>query len=361
MTGRERLTAILNRRPTDRLSWSALVDGNTLGGLEGPRAGMSGLDFYRHLGCDVFELNGWDTPHGFSSPALEWGEGVQERTWAEGELWTHELRCEAGALRSVWRRNHPQRYYVETLEDLLVYRRLWEGARYVPGDDGPAFAAINALLGDDGVITRFWGPSTIPRLLETDFGTRAFYYLLHDHPAEIEALISLMHQRELEAFALLAAGPWDSVTLCENTSTYYISPDIYRRFNGPHVRDFAQAVQAAGKRAIIHMCGHVRNLLGDLRWVGADGAHALTPPPTGDTPWELALDALGDETIIFGALDPTIFTLGPLEDIGPALDRLYTPRLRAAHFCLLVAADGLRVPAERFEAVARWFEAHARG
>ena len=59
-------------------------------------------------------------------------------------------------------------------------------------------------------MTRFWGPSTIPRLLETDFGTQGFYYLLHDYPAEMDALINLMHERELEAFRLLAQGPWSS-------------------------------------------------------------------------------------------------------------------------------------------------------
>ena len=257
MTGRERLTAILQRRPVDRLSWSVLVDGHTLDACPG----VSFLEFCRQLGCDVFSLNGWGTPHGFASPALEWGEDVEATARAEGGDTLFELRSEAGVLRSVWRGSHPVKYYVETLEELRLYRAMWEGARYTERDDRAAFEAIDTLIGDDGVITRFWGPSTIPRLLETDVGIQNFYYLLHDHPQEMHALIALMHERELEAFRILTEGPWESVTLVENTSTRYISPDVYRKYNGPHVRDFVEAMHAKGKVAILHMCGHVRGLL----------------------------------------------------------------------------------------------------
>jgi len=142
-------------------------------------------------------------------------------------------------------------------------------------------------------------------------------------------------------------------------STYYISPDIYRRFNGPHQKDFTDIMHAAGKIVLMHMCGHVKDVLPDIKRVGADGIHALTPPPTGNTPWEMALDVLGEDTVIIGVLDPSIFITGPVADIPRALDRLYTPRLRRANFVLCPAADGIPVPQERFEAVARWMRAQA--
>jgi hypothetical protein len=356
MTGRERLNAIMHRQPTDRLCWSTLVDDATLNALPGEMRGMSGLEFYRHLGCDVLSLNNWGLPYDFRSPELQWGESVESAWSAEGECATAEYRTPAGTLRTVTRRAHPVKYLVETLDDLRVYRSMWEQARFAAVDDSEVFARTDAAIGDDGIITRFWGPSTIPRLLENDFGTTNFYYLLHDHPADMEALIALIHERELEAFRILAEGPCEVVTLCENTSTMYISPEVYRRYNGPHVRDFVDIMHAAGTIALIHMCGHVRNLLDQIRGTGLDGVHALTPPPTGDTPWELALDVLGENTIIAGAFDPSIFVLNPVEDIGPALDRLYTPRLRRAPFVLLPGADGIVVPLERFEAVARWME-----
>jgi len=356
MTGRERLEAILHKRPADGLSWTTLVDSNTLDLLPGEMKGMSGIDFYRHIGCDILMLNAWGTEHRFLSPTLEWPEGVVETVAQEGDRRRQEIRSPAGTLVRERHLGHPVRFPVTTLEKVRVYRTLWEGARFLARDDSPPFQKVNRLIGDDGVVTRFWGPSTIPKLLEQDMGTEAFYYLLHDHREEMEGLISAIHEKELEAFRILAQGPCDVVILIENTSTFYISPEVYRRYNGPHVRDFVDIVHQAGKTAIIHMCGHVRNILGLIKETGLDGIHALTPSPTGDTPWELAMDLLGDDQIIIGILDPSIFVSGPLEEIPLALDELYTPRLRRANFCLWPAADGIVVPLERFQAVAAWME-----
>jgi len=360
MTGRERLNAILHKQPVDRLSWSTLVDGNTLSQLPESLRGGGGIDFYRHLDCDIFLLDGWNTPHYFRAPELCWPAGVEESGRQDGDCWIREWRTPHGTLTAVYEKGHPRKYPVDSLAAVRIFREMWGGARYRAHDDAPVLSALDGMIGDRGMVTRFWGPSTIPRLLENDMGTEQFYYLLADEPEEMTALIALMHAREMEAFRHLAGGPCEVITLCENTSTYYIGPDVYRRFNMPQVRDFVETIHAAGKIALIHMCGHVLDLLPDIRQTGLDGIHALTPPPTGNTPWETALDALGEDLIIFGALDPTIFCLGPVEEIGPALDRLYTPRLRRANFCLIAFADGIAVPLERFQAVQAWMDNHGR-
>ena len=198
-------------------------------------------------------------------------------------------------------------------------------------------------------------------MLETAIGTEQFYYLLEDYPREMDALIGIIHERELEAFRILANGPCEVVTLCENTSTYYIGPEIYRRYNMPHVRDFVDIMHAAGKIAIIHMCGHVLDILPDIKQTGLDGVHALTPPLVGNTPWETALDVLGEDQIIFGCLPADIFLLLPPEEVGPALDRLITPRIAKSRFVLCLFADGIEAPLERFLLVKHWLERHQSG
>lgn len=359
MTGRERLNAIMHREPADRLSWTTLVDGNTLNTLPENLQGNGGIDFYRHLGCDIFLLNGWGTGHGLRSPELRWSDDVAVEGRQEGSEHVREWKTPRGTLTYVTRKGHPVKYPVDSLEAVKVYREMWEAATFVAHDDAPALAAIDEVIGQDGIVTRFWGPSTIPRLLETDMGTQHFYYLLNDYPDDMAALIAAIHERELDAFRILTEGPCESVTLCENTSTYYISPDVYRRFNGPHVRDFVDVMHAAGKVALLHMCGHVFDILADIKQTGLDGVHALTPPPTGNCPWEAALDVLGEDCIIVGVLDPSVFCMGPLERIGYTLDALYTPRLRRANFVLWTAADGIAVPHERFLAVREWFDKNA--
>ncbi len=356
MTGRERLRAVLRKQPKDRLAWTTLVDNNTLALLPEHLRGNGGIDFYKHLGCDIFLLNGWNTPHDLCSPVRRWPESVTVSTEWDGERATTCWNTARGQLTGITRKGHPVKYPVDSIEAVRIYTEMWEGVTFTPYDDRPALRNLDELIGEHGVVTRFWGPSTIPRLLEEDMGTRNFYYLLADHPDDMRRLIRTMHERELEAFRLLADGPWESVTLVENTSTYYISPAVYGEFNMPHQREFVKTVKEKGKTAILHMCGHVHRILDVIKETGCDGIHALTPPPTGDTPWEDALDALGEQTIIFGALDPTVFVAGDVGEIAPSLDRLITPRLREANFVLCPFADGIPVPRERFVAVKDWVE-----
>jgi len=356
MTGRERLQAVLHKQPTDRLPWTTLVDDATLSQFPRELQGQGGIDFYHYLGCDILLLNGWNTPYRFRSPECVWGRDVETVERQEGRRTIRETKTPKGTLTAVFEKGHPVKYPVDSLEAVRIYHDMWERATFVDHDDRSVHADLERLIGVDGVVTRFWGPSTIPRLLELDMGIEGFYYLLHDHPDLVSSLIGTMHEREVVAFQHLARGPWDSVTLVENTSTFYISPKIYAEYNMPHQREFVEIMRENGKVAIIHMCGHVRNLLHLIRETGCDGIHFLTPPPTGDTPWEEALDVIGEDLIIFGTLDPSIFVSGPVEDIGPCLDRLMTPRLREANFVVSPTADGIVVGLERFVAVKGWVE-----
>lgn len=356
MTGRERINAVLRKQPKDRLPWTTIVDDASLALVPAELRSSGGIDFYKYLGCDIFLLNGWNTPHNFRSPEHRWPATVEVVEQHDGPKTTILWKTPRGVLTAIFEKWHPVKYPVDSLEAVQIYREMWEGSTFVAHDDSAVLARVDSMVGDHGVVTRFWGPSTIPRLLEEVMGVENFYYLLADHPAEVHGLIETIHQREVEAFTILADGPCDSVTLVENTSTYYISPEIYRKYNMPHQREFVAAVQSKGKTAILHMCGHVHGILDLIKETQCDGIHALTPPPTGNTPWEDALDVLGEDLIIIGCLEPTIFAAGEISRIPAALDALMTPRLREANFVLCAGADGLAIPPARFYAVAEWFQ-----
>ena len=358
MTGRERLNAILKKQRKDRLAWTTLVDDATLALLPEDQRGHGGIDFYKQLGCDIFLLNGWNTPYRFKSPELRWPDTVRITRQKDGPRTTTQWETPWGTLTATREGSHPLKYPIDSIEALRVYHKMWAEAAFIPHDDTATLRSLDAIIGDDGVVTRFWGPSTIPRLLENDMGTEAFYFLMADYPDDVDGLIRTIHEREREAFRILAEGSCDSVTLVENTSTFYISPEIYRTYNMPHQREFVDLVKSRGKTAILHMCGHVHGILDLIKETWCDGIHTLTPPPTGNTPWEAALDSLGEDLIIFGCLDPTIFAAGDIRDIPLALDRLITPRLREANFVLNPMADGIPVDPHRFEAVADWVRAN---
>jgi hypothetical protein len=335
------------------------VDGNTLSRLPGEMNQMNMLDFCRHLGADIFLLDGWGTQHAFRSPELRWPGFIKQTESTDprnSDILVRKWTAPKGELVGIFNRGHPVKYSVDSIHAIRLYREMWEGATYLAHDDSKTLMALEALVGNDGVVTRFWGPSAIPRLLEMDMGAENFYLFCFDHPGEMDELVRVMHERELRAFEHIANGPWTSATLIENTSTFYVSPEIYRKYNMPHQRNFVHALHRTGMTAILHMCGHVHGILEMIKETGCDGIHALTPPPTGDTPWEDALDVMGQDLVIICCLDPTVWISGKIEEIGPTLDRMITPRIREANFVLGTFADGIPVALDRFEAIKRWMQ-----
>ena len=106
-----------------------------------------------------------------------------------------ELRMPEGTLTST-----PTKRLVTSLKEVNLYRRIWEDAQFVERDDTQAYEEINSIIGEDGIAARFWRASTIPQLLQYEMGVQNFYYLLSDHPEEMEMSINTIHERELKLF-----------------------------------------------------------------------------------------------------------------------------------------------------------------
>ena len=125
-----------------------------------------------------------------------------------------------------------------------------------------------------------------------------------------------------------------------------------------HLRDFADIMHAGGKKVIIHMCGHLYNLMEQLRKIDLDGIHALTPPPIGYLECEQALDTFGDDFIIISCLDSTIFQnpYSTRQDIENLLEKTFTKRVREARFILWPVADGLSTDPEKFIFIKDWID-----
>jgi uroporphyrinogen-III decarboxylase len=129
-----------------------------------------------------------------------------------------------------------------------------------------------------------------------------------------------------------------------------------------HLVDFTRIMHSYGKKSIIHMCGHIGNLLSEIREIQLDGIHAMTEPPVGDCYFEKALDILGEDTIIIGTLNSTVFQSQSAteDDIRAELERIYTPRIRNSRFVLWPVSDGLPTELWRFKAVGEWIEARGQ-
>ncbi len=379
MNGRQRLLNLLSGRtprhdPAQGLAWNALVDTTTLSAMPQEVQSETVVDFCRRIQCDSLQLGDFSLP-----PDLWAGEpfeaqlpdiSIQETTEPDGLIVRRTL-TPWGELTATFRHSHPLKYPVASLAELEILKKIWLSTCYVPAD--PSWEAryhqLDAHIGDCGIYTHFLWPSPVQRLLQYDLGMENFYYMLQDFPAQVEELMAIMQQRWLESLEIVCSRtPAEVIISAENTSTTLLSPALYRRYSLPHLQQFVEVVHRHHKKAVLHMCGWIRQLLPLIRQTGLDGIHALTPPTIGDTPFEVAMQAFsapGDASscpendcavTLMGILDGNVFhsTNTTARDLSSFLDRLYTPSLRQANFILIVAADGLPTPLWKFEAVQEW-------
>ena len=390
MTGRKRLHCILNRQPADRLSWTTLVDDVTRSAMPPEVHRLSPIEFYRSIGCDIVQLGNYGLSGDLAVPQpsrlvcpevsreieMEVNGQMIRRRLAPSDDVTIGLGgpTSAGAvtlrritpwgtLTTVLEHDHPVGYPVNSYEDLRILREIWEASDYVedPAME-PALERLESLIGDDGMYVPTLDPSPVQYLLEYEMGPTNFYYLLSDHPREVGELLALMHSKRLKEYEILGRrSPCEVVIPIENTSSTLISPTLYRDHSLPQLRDYVDILHQHGKKAVLHMCGHLKALLPTIRETGLDGINACTPPPVGTTFYDDVLDAYGEDFLLFGAV------LCPLMFQNPAVGRdalhaflgqLYSPRLRHANLVLWLGADGAPTPVDKFLAVRDWMLAN---
>jgi len=348
--------------PEGGLSWTALLDDVSRSIMPDHYRKISLVDFYKAIGCDIFQFGSYGLPENLQvrSPCYWTAPGVTSVDNWQGETLFRKLVTPWGDLLSTFSKDHPTKYPVTSLADIRILKQVWARASYeeVEDDDG-GYDRLDAAMGEDGVYVPTIDPSPVQHLIEYEMGLENFYNLLQDEPGEMEDLLETMHHCRLQEYEILARRtPAPAIITVENTSSNLISPTLYRKYSLRHLQEFVQAAHAHGKKAILHMCGHLKHLLPVIKETGLDGVHALTPPPVGDTMPELAWDILGDQVTLLGLLDGAVFhdPRATKTDIFSLLDKTFTPRVRAGNYILVVAADGLPTPVEKFAAVAEWMQ-----
>jgi len=346
------------------VAWTTLIDDVTRSRMPPSIREMPVLEFYRHIGCDVLQFGHYGLPEAdcvvppcrFVSPQVE----TSSHSDPDGTWWV-ERRTDWGPLTASFKNGHPVKYPVESVEDLRILKNVWLHSHYeaTPGAE-ESYQRAEAALGESGIYAETVAPSPVQQLIELEMGLCRFYYLLEDHRREMEELLEIMHARRLEEYEILARRSQAEVIIpVENTSSSLTSPAIYARYSLPQIRDYVRVIHRHGKLAVLHMCGHLKALLEEIRRTELDGINGLTPPPVGDTRYEDVLDAFGEDFLILGGVfPPEIFHQTDLTypQFSAALESLFTPRLRRARFLLWIGVDGLPTDLERFEMVQRWVE-----
>lgn len=125
--------------------------------------------------------------------------------------------------------------------------------------------------------------SAVQQFLQYETGVMNFWHFAVDCPELLEECMNNYQSLMAQKYSVMQKVPSDGFYQGENTTTAMISPPYYQKYGVPQVKQFVDAAREVGKRAIVHMCGHLYDLIPMVKETGIDGIHALTPAPIGNT------------------------------------------------------------------------------
>ena len=355
MTGRERMEYTLRGEKTDRVPLTTIPDEAARSIMPDEYRTCDYIEFYKKIGYDILMFGKYGMPdesrpvdpftvtYPFGSSACE-----------ENGVWSHTRKLGRSVLVGKHSKGHPVKYPVETPEDAAVLLDFYDGAKIQKNENYmESLHAAERAVGEHGIFALTLEPSPVQLLIEIECGMENFYYLLQDAPDLMKRLIDAMYGIRRQEYQITAEAPYSLVIPVENTSTTMISPSFYHKYSLEHIAAFSEIMHANNKKAVIHMCGHLKNLLHEFKAARIDGIHALTEPTVGDCTYETALDVLGEETIIIGApnVDKFQSPSATPESVRECVKTVLSDRIRQSNFILSPGIDGLPTPLWKMEVV----------
>ena len=179
-----------------------------------------------------------------------------------------------------------------------------------------------ALVGDSGLPTVDAPATPLQHILMWDLLVEDALMAMYDRTDEMVELMRHMHQKNLEYYRIACAGPGEVVRPMEDTSSLLTGPAMYAEHCAAYLSDYGRIVHEHGKKFIVHMCGHLKDMLPIIKGIELDGIEAATPGPTGNVEPDEIRKVLGD-VIIMGGVDPTRYAIQtPAEMVKTLRERL---------------------------------------
>ena len=315
MTPRERWLAALKCEPVDRLSFWA-----KLGGSYPPYQ----IEPFRSMGLgDIHKWVGSNPPVGSAAcvktvrkktsteSARTNGTSVTKYITPAGTL-TATNKYDEGS-RS-W---HPAEFPVKRREDIEAMSLFFSDATCEFDSDqfDKALATVKR-TGEGGIVTTGIGISPLMDWIQHLAGIENAHLMLCDYQQDVESLFQEMHTflcRRAEIIAEKSPAP--VVFSTENTSTTLISPAMFRQYCYKHLVDYGNIISSAGKIHLLHMCGHLKDVLPDIAKLPAAGIEAFTSPMLGNTTLKDGRTACAGKCLV-GGTNATLWTKSKDEIFG---------------------------------------------
>jgi MtaA/CmuA family methyltransferase len=280
MTGRERVLAMLDGRPVDRLP-AMPITMMFAADTAGVKYGDYARDHRVLVEAQVATASryGFDYVSAISDPAREASDLGATVVWFEDQPPAIDERrallADKARLRGL------------QLPDLTQGRMR---------DRIEAVGQLRRRVGDS-LIVEGWveGPCAMAADLR---GLNALMFDFTDDPEFVRQLFAFVVAMEVEfARAQLAAGA-DTIGVGDAAASL-IGPRRYEQWVRPFECRLVGGIREAGGRARLHICGNTRKLLRFMGQVGADLVDLDSPSPMDE-----ARAAMGPEQVLLGNIDP---------------------------------------------------------
>lgn len=254
---------------------------------------------------------------------------------------------------------HPVEFPVHNVEDIKRMTEHWNDVEVELNVEGLAKAKeyIQKAGGSVSFMSSI-GTTGFQNWLEHLAAFDEAHMMLADYPDEVQALFNAIHRVMLDRARIQCEhSPADTIYLIENTSTTLASPDQYRKYWMPHIREYAAIAAQHNRLITLHMCGHLKALLADMETLNVACFEAFTSPTLGNTTLLDGRTACPTKCLIGGtnAMDWT-------EPAGTIIARLERDLgVLPHHRGLVVTSAGVMPPRckpETIKAVGDWVKAY---
>ena len=355
MTSRERWLAALKLEDADHIPFWPKLDHAIERYSQVRGNGMTIAQMHEYIGSDRHE---WvdsccrdlrkDTSATLSEQS---GERITEYITPVGKL-TSVAKYDDASVS--W---HPVKMPVNTVEELKIMTRWYRDCQVEL--DAQAKTRNKELIdkADGGaVLATGIGESPLMYFVEWLAGIENAHYLLADCPGEVEELFFEMHRILLKRAEIVAEHcPADMIYLTENTSTRLISPAQYEKYCARHLWDYGTAFERCNRNMVLHMCGHLKDLLPQLAKTKARAFEAFTAPPLGDSTLGDGRAACPDKCLIGGT-----YAMLWLEEADAIIRFLEGELAKLPHLRGIVLTSGGVMPpmvsVEKIKKVADWIK-----
>ncbi len=319
MTNRERLLAILDGQPPDRIPWipRLLVWYNArqkTGTMPPEYAGLSLRELERALGMGTPARDGR-----IFRPVLQ---GVEVVSHPEGNDLLTEYITPVGTLTSRTRSTSRLEGVglggreveppIKGPEDYAVVEYLVEHTEYLPTYD--EYLAYEEEVGDDGYPLVHAGDCPFHHWLQRWAGYNRGYFDFHDYRRQVEHLLEVMTQVDKErVWPLVVQSPARLILHGVHFSSLMTPPPIFEQYILPYYREFSDLLHRHNKRLCFHADADTSLILDLIKQAGFDMGETFVTAPMVPCTLRQAREAWGSEVIIWGGV-PSVILEDPFTD-----------------------------------------------